>query len=470
MKTSTIILRLLAPIGVVLACLVLLWIGPTSVYETNDDVAYSLVFSGRLLSSVADSGVIYVNSVLGSLFVKFYAIAPSIPWYGLFHLVSLLFSIFFLVSLFSLRRQHDKAWLAASFSLLCILPCIFFIQFTKTAFILTLVGYVGLYVACELKSSGKIPILLLCAVSLVLVLLGLQLRKDSFFLASALFAIINFRGICRSRVAQFFFASLASLAIVFVAVDNLNYQDDWKAFRDFHFKIKPLIEKSDIDYQDNIAVFQEVGWSINDYSMLKDWAFVDDRFFNPKKVDFVIENAKRIIVPKNFYASMIEAISFPATSYILSALAIAISAVLCFKQDWHRLSLSVLVPTAIVILFVFFQGRFPTRVSVPIALSIPLAILLQSNEIRLTRNSWWLFGGLTITFIVFAFWQYRDLEKIAIVRKIQNTELKNLGTVAKQQPAPLSIITWGGVSLTRGSCLSSRRSILTESNSSGFAV
>ena len=118
-------------------CLVIYWLGPISVWESNDDALYNLLLSGQLLTSSPEPHVYFVNFVLSSFFAQLYTLVPHIHWYGHFQVSALLLSVWFLNYCYALAYGTDKFFIRIALSLDTRLPFLFLLQFNKTSMVLT---------------------------------------------------------------------------------------------------------------------------------------------------------------------------------------------------------------------------------------------------------------------------------------------------------------------------------------------
>ena len=99
---------LIQSVLIVVLSLVTYALGPISIWETNDDVFYNLLFSGQLVTSAPEPHAIFVNFVLASFISGLYTLAVSIPWYGYFHVTAILLSMWFLNYCYALTYGNDK--------------------------------------------------------------------------------------------------------------------------------------------------------------------------------------------------------------------------------------------------------------------------------------------------------------------------------------------------------------------------
>jgi hypothetical protein len=428
-------------------CIVIYLIGPISTYETNDDVAYSLIFAGKLISNVPDPHVTYINYVLANFIVSLYTFFPGIQWYGLFQVASVFISILFINYLFALTRHKNKLWLSSVFSIFCMTPFAFHIQFTKTAFILSTVGYLGMYIISEIDLPSLRQRIFLSSVATFFITTGFLLRRESFILATILCSFFIFSTFVKnknnSRIA---FALLALLILTSSVIHKYNYRGAWEDYIKIHYALKPLMENNDIKFTDNIEVFKKAGWSENDYFMFKLWAFSENKIYNVKSTNYILDNSRKTASDFkiiNIKESLLEAVSGPAKNYIYTILLVSVAILFFYQQRGKKVFFCIFLPLALAIFIISYQGRLPTRVSVSAACFVPLAMLALSGEAR-SRRFFFVSGCIILSLVALpVYGQFKDLEIIAGIRKTENRDLHKLGSILAKTPA--TIVTWGAV-------------------------
>jgi hypothetical protein len=422
-------------------CLTVYLVGPISTFETNDDVYYRLAFSGKLVASSLEPHVVYVNYLLGKVFVEFYRLFPSVQWYGLFHVVSIFVSIFFFNYFVLLGKSRGYLFLTTAASVLCFMPFVFHLQFTKTAFGLAVVGYLGIHAVLGIEALSRRHRLFLLGAAVALVGGGFLLRRESFFLATVLCALLIFKHLFQSKKAAVgIVLLLIAMVTVFSVIDRASYRDDWRDYVSLHHELKPLMDKGDVEFDLNRAVFDKAGWSWNDYMMFKSWAFIDSSLYNIDKINYILDNSIKTNVSTKIQALFTGFWSFPAINYLYSVAILSVAICLLCRQSVSGLFL-VLGPVLVAILLVVSQGRFPVRVGLTIFCFVPLALLVQCGEFRVRRFYVPLCVLVLSVICVPAYAQLKDMEQISKFRTVQNGEIKRLGDLVAG--TPVTIVAWG---------------------------
>src|SRR5262245_32650961 len=151
-------------------------------FETNDDVAFMLMVSGRVLSPEPTGGIFFIHFFLSQTLAWLYRLNADVPWYGLMHLGSL--TLAYWVILYAVLLK-GFSWQRVSLFLLCLtslgLPFALSLQFTKTAFLVGLGG--GLLLATTLqqsfsRSASKGQLLRRLAGATCLLMLAVMIRRE----------------------------------------------------------------------------------------------------------------------------------------------------------------------------------------------------------------------------------------------------------------------------------------------------
>lgn len=408
------------------------WLGPISYYETNDDVGYDLLTSGKILANSPYAFLGAINYLLSSVFAGAYRLIPGVSWYGFFHLVSISFAVFFLNYCHALVRGAAGFLPRLMVSLATALPFMVCLQFTKTAMVLGVAGYLSLYLLSECEFASRRRLLVLYALAASLLVLSFAWRRDSFFLATLLCGPL-LAGVpwARSRRLIVVLAVTAGLILTFALAHQRNFGEEWqRAGRLWSKLIGPVLDYGHYWYDDNQAVYAAAGWSRNDFNFLASWGAFDERIYSEEKIDYISKNARKKPVDRSFLPTLQAAVSLPAKNYLLTAAALALLLSLAFRRKQKRLGPLVWLPLVFCVAYLAWSGRFPPRVSTAIAFSLPWTVLVASGELRGR-----LFAGMVAAVAVLAlavpvYGQYQDLSALAESRKFQNQDLRRFGQAA----------------------------------------
>jgi hypothetical protein len=294
-----------------------------SYFETNDDVAFLLMVSGRVLSPEPTGWIFFMHIVLGQALAWLYRLNPDIPWYGLMHLGSLTVAYWMILYAVLLK---EFSWRRVSLVLLCLvslgLPFALGLQFTKTAFLVGLSG--ALLLATTLhqhatRSATRGQLLRRLVAATLLLMLALTIRRESLHLVGVL-SLPLFTWLAwtawQSQRLPVFLGVCASVSLVLVLLDATHFhryaQDPaWHRFSVLNPLKSEFIDYKHIPYTAATRpYFQEVGWSENDYHCLMNWWYVDPQVYAPEKMHAI---AAHFPLTTRFTADSLNAVASLAT-------------------------------------------------------------------------------------------------------------------------------------------------------------
>lgn len=421
--------------------LAVFWLGPASVYERNDDVYYGLIFSGKLLTSAPDAHVVLINFVLSTAFAKLYAFFPAIPWYGAFHVVSIGASLFFLNYVYGLARR-DKLIPRLVISLAGALPFLFFIQFTKTALVLGVTGYLGCYLLQDVPCRSRRQSWLLHAGAGLFLVLSFCLRMESFLLATFLCGLSLVAPLMKKNRALIVTLTVAAACILtFAVIHRQSYGPEWQRFFVLRDLAVPMIDYGHYGYAVNQQVYNAAGLSNNDYNFFMSWGYIDSKVYSQERVQYIVRNAQQTEEDRALLPALKNACSAPAASYLALVAGLSLGLLFAYRQNYPLLGLGVLLPLLLCAAVLVWQGRFPTRVSTAMAYFLPWAVLVHSGAVR--RRGLVGVGALLglAALIVFGYGQARDLSIWRQNGLARNEELHRLGRMTAS--APIMLVTLG---------------------------
>lgn len=426
-------------------CLIAYLSGPISMYETSDDVYYGLAFSGQLITNTPSPYVEVINFVLSEMFTSLYKGIPGVPWYGLFHVTSILGAIFFLNYFYAISRNSGMFGTRLVVSLVCILPFLFYIQFTKTSFVLAVAGYLGLYLINESQLRSRAQSIFVHLLAIAFLVLSFSLRKESFLMATILCGFLMAYSVMKRKTALIVsLSAAAAIILILTLVHERNYGVEWQKVSERWEKvISPIIDYDQIDYDANKDVFIKAGWTKNDYNFLIIWGFADEAVYGQKQIDYIFKNAnKSDKVIDNICTAFQSAIKFPAMNYILTALCLVLILLLAYRQQYRFYCISVLIPFLICVAVLAWQSRFPPRVSAALIYFLPWATLVLSRDLRKHIRTSILAVIVMFMLAVPLYCQYKDLSALAQKYLSANNDLHRLSTVLHPEK-PLNLITVG---------------------------
>lgn len=272
-----------------------------STWGINDDVFMAMTVSGKGFSNKPIEHIVYSNIIIGSVLKKMYQVAPLYSWYG-FYTLSVLF-VSFVVLLYSLLSFKYSKSRILYFFLYFILFGLFFIrgpEFTANAFMLGMSG-AFLFIA-GLRNEKILPYKILLA-SLFLLSVSSLVRLESFFLVVILslpviIIALREKDFNKQIVRKSLLFSIALALIVFTChtYDKYRYSEDnrWAyVLKKAELRGELVDNNKMTEYSSKTRhIFNAVGWSVNDFFLMKSWFSADDRVFSRDNMEKVYSGFK----------------------------------------------------------------------------------------------------------------------------------------------------------------------------------
>ncbi len=423
-------------------------------YQSNDDVTMRLIAEGASICSRPTPYLLFINVILGHVMVWLHEILPILPWFTIclaaIHLAGTATVVWV-----GLSARRPAGW----FQLLVFLTGFdiwFWVRphFTATGAV-AMIGAVVLwtyYLAKERPLAGAA-----LAWFLALVAASSLVRWQScglITLASAPAILWQARSAWRRQPPRMLARSVAaplSLAILIpVGLTELNdyiyrCNPEWSRFYEFNKVRAVFTDYEPPEYDDATRpIFDRVGLSLNDYRMLKSWAFEDRNRFSLE----VLERLARELPPAKASSQWALSIQWeqseadPSLHLVLGALLVSV-----LVTTRRRL-----VPVLLTLLWVAILGlsiahvyqRLPPSVYEPLASLVPAIAVVGSEEREGADRIGWIRNAFAIALLCFLFGRVwvRDAAASRATAQMSDNLIKVLEEV---RPRPDQLyIDWGG--------------------------
>lgn len=274
------------------------WFVP--VYQSNDDVIWEMLVRGIGFCDQPSPYLIIPNILIGRSLVFLYQQYPNVPWYRLcMNGIHLAASVALMISFLSWRRSWGKLLFLSLYFLVFDFHYYVRPQFTTVAFLAAqaaiLVWWTGIRDGRDLTGTRFLFFLLFLGASALIrsdsALLALLIALPGSFLLAAGPRVTKPPGVAfRKWFLHLGLPVLTGLSLVLFlrAYNYRQYEGNqaWQGFYSFH---EVRIKFMDYSYApQDAAVYDEVGWSENDVSLIKKWFFPDPTTFNQEKVSRVV--------------------------------------------------------------------------------------------------------------------------------------------------------------------------------------
>ena len=271
-------------------------------FEETDDSSIAMIAEGAFGSRCPY--LIYTNIMYGRLLTLLYGLIPAVRWH------SALQYLFCFVSFTLLTYLLDGYKNGRLFSFVLLMGSFYEIyvslQYSKTAAFICLAGYISIIFVARGLITQKRERVFFYSLGILLLLFGLCLRKECFFLATG-FAGILIVGIwikdighlekdmIRVRIKGYLTAFVPVFVVAFglMLLNSLTYQRDgeWPAFTEYNNTRTELIDyRFDLlDYERYGEELKELGVSENDALLYLTWQFGDDSVFSVSKMREILD-------------------------------------------------------------------------------------------------------------------------------------------------------------------------------------
>ncbi|WP_128950696.1 hypothetical protein [Bradyrhizobium guangzhouense] len=282
-------------------------------WETNDDVAMSMVAHGY---GIADHGSarLFFSNVLWGIIVRSLPSVDGILGYSIATLLSLALAgaatVYFLLRL-GVRPMVATLVLTIVFTRPILIP-----QFTETAGLLGIAAALGLQAFCRRRSVYDL-VAACCLAFFAYLIRDLELALV-FAVALPLFP---WRKLANSQLAHLATAVLLICMAGATIADVRAYSSpEWQAFRQQNLARAPLTDFGVATFiLERPDLMQRHGLSRNDVRLISDWFFVDPQLSNPELLlSLVREIPARTIVERNLASSLAVLIAVPQSPLLLT--------------------------------------------------------------------------------------------------------------------------------------------------------
>lgn len=358
-------------------------------FQTNDDAVMCMVVSGQGLSLAPDEHMVFTNVIIGKILKALYTYFPEMLWYGWYLVASQWIFTIALMYCF-LRPRYSRLRLLGFAFYFFTLGLYFLVnlQFTSTA---NMAGIAGgmllLHLAAHPVENRREESLLAAAACLLLVWGGL-IRGDAFMLAMMLalpvIAVTYWVGTASRRSAVSICLSIAAAAGLMFAADRYHqqcYSDPaWQAFYEYNpLRVKFNDEQWVTYTRETKHVFDQVGWSKNDYDMILNWYF-DDPIYDKEQLSSIITGYPWML-ERNIAQTLKMTLRDIFHQRTVRAICLMLPAILLLL-DWRQRrywpsSIAAVTALGLLLAIVVFRKAPPERVFMPV-LALPWLVLLKS--------------------------------------------------------------------------------------------
>lgn len=355
-------------------------------WQTNDDVAMSMLAHGYGIASTPSSTILFSNVIWGY-------IVRSLPTLNgvLGYSSATIFVIFasgFVIIYYSAARGYGLVFSASIFLLLILYP-ILFPQFTINSGIISISSILLLRIYCERRQIR------LLVFSIALAFIGFLVRSVEFCLILLVAVpILPWRMLLTDRAMKFALV-IAILAMGLAGlIDRQAYSDDaWQAYN----KLNPVRAAftdfgADASLKMHPDIMAKYGYTANDVDLITNWFFTDPEVANPEALQAMLIELGPLHEQANALGNAWIGIKTFWNPALLAPLAAALILALASK-NW-RVLCSWLLCLAVVFVLGLIGRPGILRVYIPIVDLLVIAPLAVERSV--IRNSRLLIGPLLV--------------------------------------------------------------------------
>jgi hypothetical protein len=270
-------------------------------FQTNDDPQLAMIVSGSGTGVAADEHLFFSNVIIGQLLKALYGACSWLPWYGVYQYLIHYFAQAGILYC-TMAAGYSRLRLALYLMYFASAELFFLnnLQFTITASVAVQCGLLLWLVAFrESFREGAWPAWKPLAGGMALPLIGSLVRLECFYL-TLLVALPAF--VCllvrprRGRVVMIALACgilCVGLAAGLAKYDRSYFANDarWRRFASYNEARVKFNDYEWIEYSPETAgVFASVGWSGNDFAMIRQWFYDDPQRYGEERLRRVIES------------------------------------------------------------------------------------------------------------------------------------------------------------------------------------
>ncbi len=272
----------LSSLGAVTGFLILSCLFFVPRWETNDDVAMSMVAHGYGIAAYGSPDLVF-SGVLWGYVARAIPSVYGVLGYSIAALLALLGAG--TAILYFLRRLGVGLYVSTIAVFLFILRPTIFPQFTLNAGLLTVAAVLGFWVYAR---SGKSGALLLAA---LLAFAGYLVRSQEFFVVCVVASpLVAYSGIRTDRKLQIAAGLIFSLLVVAALFDHSHYTGSkWERYNDLNAVRAAFTDFGAADrLRSHPEILARYGYSQNDLNLIQHFFFVDPKIADPQKLQALL--------------------------------------------------------------------------------------------------------------------------------------------------------------------------------------
>ncbi len=421
-------------------------------YQTNDDVGMLFIASGTGSSIAPDEHLRYSHIFLGFLLKTLFSITRNIPWYGLYHYLVHCISILALgYSLLSQRRSLRNVMLFILYLFTIELYFLNHIQFTMTACVAAQAGVFLFLTAMRDRSSISWFQL---AISFFLLLASFLVRANAFFLsmlvASVIVAVPFFKGRDNRRYLIIYAAFWIVLAVAVLGLRSYErsyYANDtaWSDFFSFSKMKSRFIDYVHIEYNsDTKHIFDEVGWSENDFHMMRTWFHDDIPIYSTENLRKITEQFPEIRANMTVYRYFERVGDALSSAWLFLVMAVFFTIFIFRDRSAYGAVAATFLMILLVMSYLIIAKRLPDRVLFPMMAFLAYTALFSGGYSSIRYEGSYMTVASVSTLLLFVFISSFLTEEYKIGQSVKRERESFHNSVERLAPVEDDLyLVWG---------------------------
>lgn len=382
--------------GIINAIIFIMYIKIVGLYfGINDDIAISKLIAGS--TGMYEGYSVYINFIPSYILSKISIVFSVRNWFGVYLLASY-YLAWTTISTILLEKFKMKVGLSLYLilSLIGVIPMLRFFTFTYVSYISLLASICLIVYLYKERYDSKIN-LIGYIISILIFINGSFIRYKCFYTVILLligYTIIKFIQDKKKAIYIIWMCIIiviSTLGLRQASQYQYNKDEVWKQYLEFNLVRSKLIDYGLPKYEEHKEIYDNVGWSINDYSIFNSYSFPDDEKFSTENLKKIEEYREKNIDNKINVNKIIKKVYTNISSsiyMILSVLLIIVIGIynIIFGKEKLLSSLLIIYPFVINIMFIVV-GRSPERVTYPHYIMSTILLLIIGDFKELYENN-----------------------------------------------------------------------------------
>lgn len=253
-------------------------------YVTVDDSFMDTLAAGIAIAAEPDSHLPFMNFLVGILLSSLYKLTDKIPFYPLFLIaVAYIANVTICCTMWTIYRNRTALIPIGLYLFSIAIPVLAIFQFSTVSAIIGIAGGVLAGTAFEIDNQRRRNIAI--AAGIALFILSILIRPKMAIIVIALFFVVMVSKY--ALVSNRKLVAVGALTAVLFALhfglytaNDIHYTGRWSEFGKMMQCFNPIFDWGRANSPDNQAQLDAVGWSRNDYLMMRRGLLFDDKIFS----------------------------------------------------------------------------------------------------------------------------------------------------------------------------------------------